>query len=238
MIYLYQTIFYRPILNVLVYFYETIAGRDFGIAIILVTLLIRFILYPLFHKSAKHQMTLQRLQPKIKKIQELHKNDKQKQTQAMMELYKEHGVNPFLSIILLVVQLPILISLYQIILSGLRAGGIGSGLYSFVTAPQTINTLFLGVIDLKERSIILVLLAAISQYFQARLAIYRSPDAAGPPSPAERMARQMAFIGPVITVVIFYNLPAGVGLYWLISSLFSVVQQLIVNKHLRDKYGA
>jgi YidC/Oxa1 family membrane protein insertase len=236
MIYLYQAVFYRPILNVLVYFYETIAGHDFGIAIILVTLLIRFILYPLFHKSAKHQMALQRLQPKIKKIQELHKDDKQKQTEALMALYKEHGVNPFLSIILLVVQLPILISLYQIILSGLRVGGIGSGLYAFVPAPQTINAIFLGILNLKQRSIILVLLAAIAQYFQSRLAIYRSPNA-GPPSAAERMARQMVFIGPVITIVIFYNLPAGVGLYWLISSLFSIVQQLIVNKRIREKYG-
>jgi YidC/Oxa1 family membrane protein insertase len=237
MIYLYQAIFYRPILNVLVYFYETVAGHDFGIAIILVTLLIRLILYPLFHKSAKHQMTLQRLQPKIKKLQELHKDDKKKQTEALMELYKEHGVNPFLSIILLVIQLPILISLYRIILSGLGAGGIGSGLYSFVPAPNTINALFFGILNLKQRSIILVLLAAISQYFQSRLAIYRSPDG-GTPSPAERMARQMAFIGPIITIVIFYNLPAGVGLYWLVSSIFSIVQQLIVNKHLREKYGA
>ncbi len=236
MIYLYQIIFYRPILNVLVYFYETIAGHDFGIAIILVTLLIRLVLYPLFHKGAKHQMALQRLQPKIKKIQELHKNDKQKQTEALMGLYKEHGVNPFLSIVLLVVQLPILIALYRIILSGLGAGGIGSGLYSFIPEPHAINALFLGILDLKQRSIILVLLAALAQYFQSKLAIYRAPNA-GPPSPAERMARQMVFIGPIITVVIFYNLPAGVGLYWLISSLFSIIQQLIVNKHLRDKYG-
>ena len=138
-----------------------------------------------------------------------------------MALYKEHGVNPFLSIILLIVQLPILITLYRIILSGLGAGGIGAGLYAFIPAPNTINALFLGILDLKQRSIILVLLAAIAQYFQARLAIYRSPNA-GPPSPAEKMARQMAFIGPVITIVIFYNLPAGVGLYWLISSLFSI----------------
>ena len=236
MIYLYQAVFYRPILNILVYFYETIAGRDFGIAIILVTLLIRLVLYPLFHKGAKHQMTLQRLQPKIKKLQELHKDDKKKQTEAMMELYKEHGVNPFLSIVLLVVQLPILISLYQIILSGLKVGGIGSGLYSFIASPQTINALFLGLVNLKERSLVLVFLAAIAQYFQARLAIYRAPNA-GPPSSVERMAKQMAFIGPIITVVIFYNLPAGVGLYWFVSSLFSIIQQLIVNKHLRDKYG-
>jgi YidC/Oxa1 family membrane protein insertase len=236
MIYLYQAIFYRPILNILIYFYETIAGHDFGLAIILVTLLIRFLLYPLFHKSAKHQMTLQRLQPKIKKIQELHKDDKKKQTEATMALYKEHGVNPFLSIILLVVQLPILIALYRIILSGLGASGIGSGLYAFVPAPNAINTLFLGILNLKQRSIILVLLAAIAQYFQARLAIYRTPSG-GAPSPAEKMARQMTFIGPVITIVIFYNLPAGVGLYWLVSSLFSIIQQLIVNKHVRDKYG-
>ena len=236
MIYLYQTIFYRPILNVLVYFYNTVAGHDFGIAIILATLLIRLVLYPLFHKSAKHQMALQRLQPKIKKIQEIHKNDKQKQTEALMELYKEHGVNPFLSIILLVVQLPILIALYHIILSGLGTGGIGAGLYSFVAAPTSINAVFLGILNLKEKSIILVVLAALSQYFQSRLAIYRSPDA-GPPSSVEKMARQMAFIGPIITLVVFYNLPAGVGLYWLISSIFSIIQQIIVNKHLRDKYG-
>jgi YidC/Oxa1 family membrane protein insertase len=233
---LYQAIFYRPILNILVYFYETVAGRDFGIAIILVTLLIRLVLYPLFHKSAKHQMALQRLQPKIKKIQELHKNDKQKQTEATMALYKEHGVNPFLSIILLIVQLPILITLYRIILSGLGTGGIGSGLYAFMPAPNTINALFLGILNLKQGSIILVLLAAIAQYFQSRLAIYRAPNA-GPPSPAEKMARQMTFIGPVITIVIFYNLPAGVGLYWLTSSIFSIIQQVIVNKRLRDKYG-
>ena len=153
-----------------------------------------------------------------------------------MELYKEHGVNPFLSIILLVVQLPILIALYHIILSGLGTGGIGEGLYSFVAAPTSINAVFLGILNLKEKSIILVVLAALSQYFQSRLAIYRSPDA-GPPSSVEKMARQMAFIGPIITLVVFYNLPAGVGLYWLISSIFSIIQQIIVNKHLRDKYG-
>ena len=236
MIYLYQAIFYRPILNLLIYFYETVAGHDFGIAIILVTLLIRLVLYPLFHKSAKHQMALQRLQPKIKKIQELHKNDKQKQTEALMALYKEHGVNPFLSILLLIVQLPILIALYRIILSGLGPSGVGSGLYSFVPAPGAINAFFLGILNLQQKSVILVLLAAISQYFQSRLAIYRSPDA-GPPSSVERMARQMTFIGPLITLIVFYNLPAAVGLYWLVSSLFSIIQQIIVNRNLRNKYG-
>ena len=88
MIFLYQAIFYRPILNVLVYFYETIAGRDFGVAIILATLLIRLVLYPLFHKGAKHQMALQRLQPKIKKIQEIHKDDKKNNQKLLWSFIK------------------------------------------------------------------------------------------------------------------------------------------------------
>ena len=234
MIYLYQAIFYRPILNILVYFYETIAGRDFGVAIILVTLLIRLILYPLFHKSAKHQMALQRLQPKIKKIQETHKDNKEKQGQALMDLYKEHGVSPFSGILLLIVQIPILIALYQIVRSGLGTTAL-SQLYSFIAAPNNINNTFLGLINLSNKNIVLVVLAAIAQYFQAKLAIYKTKGAA--PSQAQKMASQMVFIGPIITIFIFYNFPAAVGLYWLASSVFSVFQQLIINKKLKEKYG-
>lgn len=236
MVFLYQAIFYWPILNVLVYFYETIAFHDFGLAIILVTLLIRIVLYPFFHKGAKQQMLMQRLQPKIKKLQELHKDNKEKQTQELMALYKEHGVNPFSAILLLIIQLPILISLYRIILSGLGSATL-SGLYSFIPAPGTINSIFLGVINLQQKSLALVVLAGIAQYFQARLSIYRNPQGDGALSPAEKIARQMAFIGPVFTIVIFYNLPAAVGLYWLFSSLFSLVQQAIVNQHLKKQYG-
>lgn len=232
MAYFFQTIFYRPILNVLVYFYGTIAFKDFGLAIILVTILIRLILYPLFHRSAKQQMMMQRIQPKVKKIQELHKNDKEKQAQALMELYKEHGVNPFSSIILLVIQLPIMIELYWVVRSGLASGGL-SGLYSFVAQPGVINPVFIGLVNLAKPSIILILLAALAQYFQAKLAIYRDPKNTAPLSQAEKMARQMVFIGPLVTIFIFYSLPAAVGLYWLVTSLFSILQQAIINRHFR-----
>jgi YidC/Oxa1 family membrane protein insertase len=232
MTYLYQVIFYQPILNILVYFYGTIAFRDFGIAVILVTILIRLILYPLFHKSTKQQMAMQSIQPKIKKIQETHKNDKEKQAQALMELYKEHGVNPFSSIFLIIVQLPIMIALYWVVRSGLTPGEL-QGLYSFIPQPQTINPLFLGLINLAKPSIILILLAAVAQYFQARLAIYQNPDRTAPLSSTEKMARQMTFIGPIITIFIFYNLPAAVGLYWLVTSLFSILQQVVINKHFK-----
>jgi YidC/Oxa1 family membrane protein insertase len=232
MVQFFQAIFYQPILNILVYFYETVAFHDFGLAIIFVTILIRLVLYPLFHKSAKQQMVMQRIQPKIKKIQELHKNDKEKQAQALMDLYKEHGVNPFSSMLLLFVQLPIMIGLYWVVRSGLAPGNL-AGLYSFIPQPGAINALFLGLVNLAKPNLILIFLAAVAQYFQARLAIYRDPADKSPLAPAEKMARQMSFIGPLVTIFIFYGLPSAIGLYWFVTSLFSIFQQIIINKHFR-----
>jgi YidC/Oxa1 family membrane protein insertase len=236
MVYLYQQIFYRPILNLLIFFYNTIGYHDLGIAIILVTLFIRLVLYPFFHTGAKQQMLMQRIQPKIKDIQAKHKEDRDAQAKALMELYKEHGVNPFSGMLLLIIQIPILLTFYWVIRSGIGTAQI-TGLYSFVMVPQHINTIFLGFINLANPNFILILAAALAQYFQAKLAIYRSPTNTGTLSQAEKIARQMVFVGPIITILVFYNFPAALGLYWLMSSLFSVVQQYFVNKHLIKKYG-
>ncbi len=179
-------------------------------------------------------MVMQRLQPKIKKIQETHKDDKEKQGQALMDLYKEHDVNPLSGLLLLIIQLPILIALYQIVRSSFGADVV-SQLYSFVSAPGTINATFLGLIDLGQKNLILVVGAAIAQYFQAKLAIYQIKGDV--PSQAQKIANQMAIMGPILTIFIFYNFPAAVGLYWLISSVFSVLQQLVINKNLKEKYG-
>jgi len=186
----------------------------------------------LFNKSVKQQMLMQRIQPKIKKIQELHKNDREKQSQALMDLYKEHGVNPFSSIFLLIIQLPIMIALYWVVRSGLTPGSL-TGLYSFVVQPQTINPIFLHFVNLAVPNIPLLLLAAIAQYFQAKLIIYRDPSNKDPLSPAERIGRNMAYAGPIVTLVIFYSLPSAVALYWFITSLFSVFQQIVVNRHFK-----
>lgn len=237
MVYLYQQIFYRPILNLLIYFYQTIAFHDLGVAIILATLLIRIILYPFFHTGAKQQMLMQRIQPKIKQIQEKHKDDRDQQAKALMDLYKEHGVNPFSGMLLLIIQIPILITFFWVIRSGIDTAQI-TGLYPFVAVPQTINAMFLGLFNLAKPNIILIFAAALAQYFQAKLAIYRAPGSTGPASQAEKIARQMMFVGPLITILVFYNFPAALGLYWLVSSLFSVVQQYFVNKHLAKKFGA
>jgi len=179
---------------------------------------------------------MQRIQPHIKKIQETHKNDRDQQAKALMELYKEHGVNPFSGILLLIIQIPILLTFYWVIRSGVGTAQL-TGLYSFVITPKNINTIFLGFINLANPNLILIFAAALAQYLQARLAIYKNPSNTATPTQAEKIARQMVFVGPIITIVVFYNFPAALSLYWLMSALFSAVQQYFVNKHLQKKYG-
>ncbi len=231
----FHIVLYRPLFNALIFFYNTIAWGDLGISIILLTILIRLILFPIFQKSVRNQTILQKIQPKIKKIQEDHKHDKEKQAKELLSLYKEHKVNPFSGFLFLLIQLPILIILYQLFLKGLTAASFVD-LYGFIAAPKNFQALFLGLINLKNRSILLVVLAAAAQFFQGRLALPKV-DKAQELSPAERITRQMVFTGPLITIFIFFNLPAAVSLYWLTSSMFSIGQQVIINKQINGEFG-
>jgi len=230
---MFQTIFVIPLFNALVFLYNTAAFQDFGLAVIFLTVLIRFILFPFFHKGTKNQMLLQRLQPEIKKIQENHKNEKEKQAQALMDLYKKHDVNPFSSILLLFIQLPVLIALYQVFLEGFSPEMLGH-LYSFVVKPEVLHTTFLGLIDLKEKSIFIVGLAAAIQYIQGYLTLPKI-EKGKELSSSEKVGKQMVIFSPILTIVILANFPSAVGLYWLVTGIFSVIQQIYINKTLNIK---
>src|SRR5882672_9120926 len=136
--FLFNLILYRPLFNALVFLYEHVTFSDLGLAIVLLTLIIRGILYPLFYKSLKHQSVLQRIQPHIKKIQDDHNGDKEKQAAALLALYKEHKVNPFSGFFLILIQLPILIALYRVFLNGFSPNAFDA-LYSFIAQPATWN---------------------------------------------------------------------------------------------------
>jgi len=224
---IYHAIITQPLLNILIFFYNTIAFRDLGASIILLTIFVRLILFPVFKKSAEYQLAMQVIQPKLKAVQEKHKEDKTKQTEAMLALYREHKLNPFSGFLFLLIQLPILIGLYRIFLFHLKPGGFND-LYSFIAAPASLNTTLLGLINLNEKSIILVIVAAALQYVQARISIRKNKG--GTMSDAEKTSRYMAFVAPVLTLVIFANLPAAVSLYWSVASAFSIVQQVFINK--------
>jgi len=230
----FRTILLQPLFNGLVLLYEHVAFEDLGIAIILLTIVVRIILFPLFHKTAKHQKLAQKIQPEVKRIQKKHKNDREAQTKALMELYKEHKVNPLTPLFLLILQLPVLFALYRIFIDGF-SGDAFDMLYSFVQMPANITQDFLGIIALDRVSVPLVIVTAGAQYVQGLLVVKRSGKKEDTPEQIAKMAKFMVYVGPVIALVILVRFPAAVAIYWLTSTLFSIIQQIIVNRSVHDK---
>ncbi|MDP3993700.1 MAG: YidC/Oxa1 family membrane protein insertase [bacterium] len=215
----------KPLLNILIWFYNVIPGQDMGLAIIALTLLIRLILFPSFQKSLRSQRELQKLQPKLNEIKEKYKNDKETQTKATLEFYKENKVNPFSSCLPLLVQLPILIALYRVFLTGLN-GEVSNELYAFVADPGAINTSFLGLVELGKSNIWFALAAGIFQFIQSKM--IAPPKTGVPDKTASIMNAQLTYFMPVVTVLISMRLPAGLALYWAVTTLFAIGQQYYI----------
>ena len=227
---LFNTILYKPLLNLLVFLYEKVTFEDLGIAIILITILVRIVLLPLFEKQARYQLVMQKIQPKIKEVEKKHKGDREKQTAAMLEIYKEHKTNPFSGFLILFIQIPILFALYKIISAVLGSGFVGD-LYSFIPKPENINVMFLGLINLGKANILIVVLAALARFFQAKTVMFKKRPGEEE-TPQEKAGRTMVYVTPLLTIFLFYNFPAAISLYWLVASVLSVIQQIIIKKKI------
>src|SRR3989338_11377091 len=152
MIAFYNTFFYQPLFNLLVFIYNTIAANDLGIAIIVLTVFIRILLYPLSLKSIQAQKAMQDLQPKLEALKKQYGKDREKLAEATMKLYKEEKVNPLSSCLPLLLQLPFFIALFQVFSNGTKPESL-SALYPFVANPGNLNQLGLGgLIDLSVPS--------------------------------------------------------------------------------------
>ncbi|MCX6765196.1 MAG: YidC/Oxa1 family membrane protein insertase [Candidatus Nealsonbacteria bacterium] len=230
---LFNTLLYKPLFNILIALYIFIPGGDFGIAIILLTVLIKLLLYPLNVKAIRSQKAFAILQPQIKEIQEKYKNEKEKQATEIMALYKREKVNPFSGIAPLFIQLPVLIALYWVFQKGINMEHM-SELYSFMPVPTQIKASLLGIIDLTKPNIVLAVLSGILQYWQAKMSLFQNKSANKEKKKqsdfSEIMGKQMLYFMPIFTVVILFSLPSAIGLYWSVSTLFMIVQQYIINK--------
>jgi len=222
--YLYHTFLYQPLVNALVFLYNTVAFGDLGVAIIILTVATRLLFFPLFQKMMRQQAILQKLKPEIDKIEKEFKGDIAKKGEAQMKLYKEHKVNPFSMIFVLAFQIILLIPLFQIF-HGAPGTLDAKELYSFISAPGVFNHSFLGLIDLTSQSLVLIIIASLLQYWQTHLSMATQKN----PAPG---TRQMAFITPLIIVVFLWSSPSAVWLYLLASNIFSVGQQMVVNREL------
>lgn len=219
---IFRTILIYPLLNLLVFFYNYIP--DIGVVIILLTVIIRLLLLPSFHKSLKHQKALQELQPKMNEIKEKHKDDKELQAKALMELYSVHKVNPLSSCLPLLIQLPILIALYQVFIQSLNGQAL-NGIYPFIHTPEHISPMFLGWLDLSKTNVYMAAVAAILQYIQSRMMM---PRVKSTDSTQKMMAMQTLYVFPILTFILGVRFPAGLTLYWIVTTLFGIGQQYYI----------
>ncbi|MEK7645270.1 MAG: YidC/Oxa1 family membrane protein insertase [Patescibacteria group bacterium] len=234
MSYLYHTFFYDPLYNGLIFLINTLPQwADFGVAIVVFTVIVKLILFPLSRKAVLSQMKMKELEPRINELKAKYK-DPAEQSMQTMKLYKESGINPFSSILLIFIQIPIILALYQIFYSGGLPKIDASLLYSFIHSPELV-TMKLWFIDITKKSWELALLAAITQFFQIKYSMpvtKKDPNVA--PSfgtdLAHAMSTQMKYVLPVIVFFASYSINAGIAIYWTTSNVFAIGQELFIRR--------
>lgn len=225
---------YEILLIFFKFIYYNLAFKDLGLAIILLTIFIRLILFPVFYKSSKDQMKILKIKPEIEKIQKELKNNKQEMGLALMNLYRQNKINPFSSFLLILIQIPILIALYRLFSNE-------------ITTLNFDNLNFLGLINLKENNLFLAFLAGLTQYFQTKIMfkfnknnnilMSQQKEEKNKESDLKEifnksLNKSMLYFMPFFTFLILNNLPSGIGLYWTVSNIFSFGQQYFINKKI------
>lgn len=234
----FNAVIFQPLYNALIALYVIIP--DFGIAIIVLTILIRLLLIPVSRKSIESQKKMQEIQPEIKKIQEKYKNDKQVQGQKIMEMYREKKINPASGCLPLIIQLVFLIALYRVFMLGLDTNGASDLLYGFAKNPGPLNPISLGFLDLSKTNIPLAAIAAALQFVQGKMMLKNQTDKLTEKQKEEQkdkepdfstmLQKQMVYMGPVITLVIGFQFPSGLILYWTVTTIFMIIQQYFLLK--------
>jgi YidC/Oxa1 family membrane protein insertase len=229
---LWRAIIYKPIYNGLIYLTSVIPGHNLGLAIIILTLIIRTILLLPSQKAIRSQQKMQEIQPRLDKIKEKYKGDQQKIAMETMAIWKESGVKPMGSCLPLLLQFPFLIGIYYVVRDGLNPDNIHL-LYNFISNYHIsdINTYFLGL-DLRLKNLyVLPLIIGGLQFIQMKLTLTKKPTKNGDGGKKNELAmaqNMMIYIMPVMIAVFTASLPSGVGIYWGTSTLYGIVQQLIV----------
>jgi YidC/Oxa1 family membrane protein insertase len=234
----FNAILIAPLVNALFLIYGIIPGHDFGIAIILFTVAIRLILWPLTKKQLHSQKKMQSLQGDIAKIKAKAGGDKQKESAMLMELYKEKEVNPFSACLPALLQFPILIAIFIVFR---RSTGdinqIANILYNpieklphiqqVLSGQLPFNSTLLGILPMTKSSAILAILAGLTQLIQVKMITPRKQKT-NSQDPQAQMTAMMNYTFPTLTVFIAWSLPAALPLYWIITNIVSIFQQWLV----------
>ncbi|PIR41943.1 MAG: hypothetical protein COV30_00985 [Candidatus Yanofskybacteria bacterium CG10_big_fil_rev_8_21_14_0_10_37_15] len=221
---IFNELLFRPLFNITVFLYNILPWNDFGLAIVVLTVLIKLVFLPLTVKSIRSQKKLSQLNPKISEIKEKYKKDAKMQSEMTLALYRENGINPLAGCLPLLIQIPILIGLYQAFIVGLKPESLGM-LYSFVKDPGFINQTSFWFINIGSKMPVLAIIAGGLQFVQSKKNSAQMQAAGGAAPSMKALNSQMLYFFPIMVVVIGWNLPAGLLLYWLSTTIFSIVEQ-------------
>lgn len=235
---IFDTILIAPLVNALFFIYGIIPGHDFGLSIILLTVLIRLVLWPLANKQLHSQKKMQSLQGDIAKVREKAAGDKQKESAMLMELYKEKEVNPFSACLPTLLQFPILIAMFVVFQKATGSiGGVEQLLYSpvknlayiqqVISGQIPFNTDLFGLINMAKPSIALAIIAGITQFIQVKM-ITPNKQKTNAKDPQAQMTSLMNYTFPALTVFIAWSLPAALPTYWITTNLVAIFQQWLV----------
>ncbi|MAF59703.1 hypothetical protein CL631_02565 [bacterium] len=234
----FSTFITDPLYNGLIFLISTVPFADVGVAVIILTTVVKIILLPLAHKSIKTQAIVRKIDPEMKEIREKYKKDRQEQARQTMDLYKKYGINPLSGLLLIIIQIPIILGLYLVFLKGGLPEINPERLYSFITSPEIVNMNFLSLIDMGGRSLILALIAGVAQFVQVRLSLPKVTRTENPTLKEDLMHSfniQMRYVLPVIVALIAYFISAAVALYWATSNLFAIGQEIFVRRKIIEK---
>jgi YidC/Oxa1 family membrane protein insertase len=238
---LWNSLFYQPIYNILIFIINNITFGDVGFAIIIVTIIVKLALSPLTKKSIKSQILMKRMEPELKQIKKDFPN-KEEQAKKTFELYKKYDTNPFSGCLVIIIQLPVIFALYYVFYKPFAINP--SLIYSYIQIPASIHTNFLGLVEMASKSVFLGIFAGITQFIQgylstpvkAKVEIVNGVEDSTPKTFQEQLSDSMQlnvrYILPVFIAFIAWKISAAVALYWIVSNIFTIVQEWYIRRQL------
>lgn len=232
----FHTVFYDPIYNALVALVALVPGGDVGVAVILLTVVIRLVLLPFSLSAARTQRAMKLMEPKLKELKEKYKGNKEKEALETLALYREEKVNPFASILIVSIQIPVLLALYWVFFNEPFSTINTARLYALTPTPGFISLEFLGIISVASKSIILAIIAGATQFLQAHMALsgtMKPSAASGMQADFQRvMGLQLKYVFPFLIGIISYTTSGAIALYFITTNLAGAVQELYVRRAL------
>ncbi|MFH1443777.1 MAG: YidC/Oxa1 family membrane protein insertase [Candidatus Peregrinibacteria bacterium] len=237
---LFRAFITKPFLNFLIFIASLLPGHSLGVAIIILTLVVKFLLFIPTQHSLEGQKKMQKAQPILDEIRRRHKDDPKRMQEETMKIWKEHGINPFQACLPLLIQMPVLIGVFYVVRDGSILALSQHLIYPFYqNLDWTFGTTFLGLDLLKSNAFLFAPFLVIAQFIQMKLSFAAAKKkreksgekAKGEGDKNQQLQQKMMLYGlPLMIGVFAFQFPAAVSLYWGVSTLFAIGQQIIVNR--------